>query len=1547
MSCFFICLALFGIFRVGILYVFMVFKTTYFRFGFYLAVLLILIGVAFVPEFSVRYLSGALISDGSNAVDMLGHYRDATAVDPVPYYTKGSWDNGPNKLGFSSPRDVEFDSLNHRLFIAAEGNGRVLVYNLNSNNTWSDYVPDNILGKSGYFDTTSSATQSGSKNPTSLVYDSENNLLYVADRSAHRVLVYHVASISDGENAVNVLGQSNFTSSSSSVSQSRINAPYGVEIDTAGNRLFVADTSNNRVLIFDVATLVDGENAVNVLGQADFVSGGASCTVGGMDLPYGLEYDSVNDLLYVALFNQDRVLVYDIATLVDGENAVNVLGQSDFVTCSGTTTQSSLNGPIGIDLDSSSNILYVADDLNHRIVTFDVSTLTDGENAVNVLGQADFTTNSNPADETGARLATQVLIDPNGLVLDTDNNLLYTSDNTRNRIMVFDVTSISNGENAVNVVGQYSDASLTPSYVKNGAYNGPSDIGLRNPSFVLVDGTHNRLFVADQANGRVLSFNLDAGKTLIDHIPDAILGSASMFALDRTSTATSLDIAEGLAYDSAGDRLFVSDSQDDRILVFDTATISNGESAINVLGQTTLTATGKGLTQAKLDSPVGMAYDSVNNYLYVADEENNRVMVFDVASITDGENAIYVLGQADFTSEVQALTQSGMYFPNDVALDTANNRLFVTAFTQNRVLVFDVSAITNGENAVNVLGQSDFTSNVTADGQAGMDIPIGVEYDSTNNRLFVSILNDNRILVFDTSVITDGENAINVIGQSNFTLTGQSTTQSGLYWPRGMSYDNTSGTVFVGDSSNNRVMVFDASGSGNARPDNPTSLGGASFVDGSTATDTTPTLSFTLADNDGADTVKYHIQIDDTSDFSSVLVDYTSALAAQGATSFTVGQAAGSGTYATGSAGQTLASTNYYWRVRNIDNSSSPSNFAYANSGSIAFTYALAPGTPSNLGPSILVNGSVGSDSTPTLLFTASDSNVNDTVQYQVQIDDSSDFGSLVVDYTSVLGSQGILSFTVGQAAGSGSYTTGAESQTLAGASYYWRVKVIDSGRVEGKFATANSGAVAFILNATPNVPASLGSGSLVGGGVVSSRQPVFQFILSDDDSADTVQFQIQIDDSSDFSSVVVDYTSALAVQSVNPVTFTVGQAVGSGTYTVGVQGQTLDITDYYWRVKTTDNSSAASAYSTANSGAVAFSISGGSSSSSRSSSTGNSPTSSGSVQADVLSVESSVDLVPDEIGETFSVAQEPMYSLLDEIVLGDAVSDWPFEVAELEYRFLDDVTGESSARVYLSTMDLVGYLDYFRGVLALGSDLEMSHCLSARLPNSDPTALQCSIFHVTEYDEALLRSVFDLQLRYYAPVGVEYEIVSYITVGNSTLASVLNPPLFVPVSQVTFPTSALTSTGRHEVREGDIFVAESSASEMHLLVNGTLVLLEPTTFPGLDRTRPAQLDEVGSDSAVVYGYQYDLLELLGDGAREIVVDGQSFEFSLPGELDLALRTLSIGLSDGRVLSFGAYAGYVPEGEETNIELSVDAESVRPRKVGPLLFFTRELSTDN
>lgn len=121
------------------------------------------------------------------------------------------------------------------------------------------------------------------------------------------------------------------------------------------------------------------------------------------------------------------------------------------------------------------------------------------------------------------------------------------------------------------------------------------------------------------------------------------------------------------------------------------------------------------------------------------------------------------------------------------------------------------------------------------------------------------------------------------------------------------------------DESNTALKLLTATLS--ADPNAPANLTLASCSEGDTNTDKTPTFSFNLDDLDPNDQFSYRIQIDDTDNtFSSLVTDYTSVnTLSRGTHSFTVGQAAGSGTYTVGAANQELPVDTYFWRVRSND----------------------------------------------------------------------------------------------------------------------------------------------------------------------------------------------------------------------------------------------------------------------------------------------------------------------------------------------------------------------------------------------------------------------------------------------------------------------------------------------------------------------------------------------------------------------------------------------------------------------------------------------------
>ena len=251
--------------------------------------------------------------------------------------------------------------------------------------------------------------------------------------------------------------------------------------------------------------------------------------------------------------------------------------------------------------------------------------------------------------------------------------------------------------------------------------------------------------------------------------------------------------------------LFVSDSGNDRVLIYDTP-FSTGESASVVLGQGEFTTAGTGLTAVTFDEPANIAEDSAGN-IYVADTLNNRVLQFK-PPFANGMSASLVIGQPDFVTGTPNTTQNGLGAlaplnggPVGLAFDGSGN-LWVADFGNSRILQYK-PPFAASMNASLVLGQADFTSGAGATTNSGLRGPESIAFDASGN-LWVSDTYNNRVLEFDPP-FANGMTASVVIGQADFVSSGTATTASGLDFPPGMAFDS-SGNLWIGDTDNSRVL---------------------------------------------------------------------------------------------------------------------------------------------------------------------------------------------------------------------------------------------------------------------------------------------------------------------------------------------------------------------------------------------------------------------------------------------------------------------------------------------------------------------------------------------------------------------------------------------------------------------------------------------------------------------------------------------------------------------------------------------------------------------
>ncbi len=351
----------------------------------------------------------------------------------------------------------------------------------------------------------------------------------------------------------------------------------------------------------------------------------------------------------------------------DGQPASNVLGQPFFNTRTPGTSPTSMDLPTQVIVDPVTGKLFVADNLNNRVLRFPASaSTTDGAAAEAVLGQPNLTSN-------GSGQSATTMSNPISIAMDAGGSL-WVADYLNNRVLRFDnAASIPSGSPANGVLGQTNFTATLPSLTQSGFFN---------PISVFISGT--TLWVTDYNNNRILRFDNAAAKANGGNA-DGVLGEPD-FNTALIGTAINRINSPAQVFVDAAGTLWLADMGNNRVIRFNNAaTLPNGANASGELGQVNFNTVASGTTASNFNHPFGVTGDP-GGRIYVSDLFNNRVLIFNnAANIPDGSPATNVLGQPNFTSGANNVTITTMYWPYFLFLDT---KLYVAEEGNYRITSF-------------------------------------------------------------------------------------------------------------------------------------------------------------------------------------------------------------------------------------------------------------------------------------------------------------------------------------------------------------------------------------------------------------------------------------------------------------------------------------------------------------------------------------------------------------------------------------------------------------------------------------------------------------------------------------------------------------------------------------------------------------------------------------------------------------------------------------------------------------------------------------------
>jgi hypothetical protein len=405
--------------------------------------------------------------------------------------------------------------------------------------------------------------------------------------------------------------------------------------DLAGNALATLKASYVVNLEFD-----NFQAAAVVIGQAGFAGKlfdqGGPANANTLDAPYTSPAVTAEGQLFIGDYGNNRVLGYNSLPTANNANADFVLGQPDFSTDVALATSKGTHRGAE-QVVAANGKLFVVDYSSHRVVIY--NTIPTNGTAVQsvVVGQPDF--NSITALCTDSSLHF-----PEAAAVTADGKLI-AADSAHNRVLIWNTIPTADGQPANVVLGQFD---FTHCVANDENHNGLADDAtptartLNNPTAVWTDGT--RLAVADTNNNRVLIWN--SMPTSSFQPADLVLGQSLFTGMafnddtqdgtpDVTTGRTLRGPYGGIA--SNGVQFAVADSENNRVLIWNSFPTSNFQYADVVLGQADFShftdndADQNGAPEATptdhtLNFPSGLVF--YRDKLLVTDSLNNRVLIF-------------------------------------------------------------------------------------------------------------------------------------------------------------------------------------------------------------------------------------------------------------------------------------------------------------------------------------------------------------------------------------------------------------------------------------------------------------------------------------------------------------------------------------------------------------------------------------------------------------------------------------------------------------------------------------------------------------------------------------------------------------------------------------------------------------------------------------------------------------------------------------------------------------------------------------------------------
>lgn len=367
-----------------------------------------------------------------------------------------------------------------------------------------------------------------------------------------------------------------------------IASPWGMEF--RNNELYLGNRAISQIWKFETTGTVIEKKA----GKDRFGNTNGSNPVLGR--PYAMTMSADKSKIFLALNNQVKQI--DVGT----GNVEHILGTTVDAYREGAGDRIRFSTVTGIAVDSATENLYVVDHWNNRIRKINLATKT--SSLISGGGETNCAGACNGYAE-GLKDAAR-FDSPSDIVISPDNQYLYVTDTSNNRIRK---VRISDGQTwLIAGSGQAGFADGTGSSAQ-----------FNRPYGITIDSKGENLFIADSNNHRIRKVVISSGKVT------TIAGSGSNGAKDAFGTDAFLSFPEYVSIGADG-RIYFTEVGSSTIRLVEPGT----GKVLTIAGSGTRGFLNGSRFDAKFNNPKGIFAHTDGNVLYIADAWNDLIRRVDI-----------------------------------------------------------------------------------------------------------------------------------------------------------------------------------------------------------------------------------------------------------------------------------------------------------------------------------------------------------------------------------------------------------------------------------------------------------------------------------------------------------------------------------------------------------------------------------------------------------------------------------------------------------------------------------------------------------------------------------------------------------------------------------------------------------------------------------------------------------------------------------------------------------------------------------------------------